>query len=447
MNERNHMYRANRRWACPGLYRMPVSADGGICRIKLNLGRILPEQMHQLADLAEKFGNGIIEATTRANLQLRGVSEENAVALADSLVSIGLGPLVKAGDDIRNVMVNPTAGFDKNSVIKTVPIAEELSHQLQMNCSYQSLSPKFSFLLDGGESCAVLDHVNDIWLSATDNGTAFAFGVASCPPVNAHDLPAIGKVRSEHALDVVFALLDSLIATRNNNSAIERMKHWVNDCGREDILKSITTRLHSIEPAMDFRRSCALSHKDLGIHETAISGCFYLGIKTPFGRFTPQIMRDIADCWIGKTHKEPLHFTPWQSVLLPNCTIEEAQYFAQVFRQKGLITTSSDVFANIICCAGAPGCASGLANVQADAMKLAAELKATSFVPVHLTGCAKSCSATRAFNATLVAQAEGLYDLYFADKDASSKFGQLAARNIPVKTAATFLKSSSKTAC
>lgn len=64
--------------------------DGGICRIKLDGGSISADQADAVAEAAERFAGGAIEATNRANLQIRGIGEQSA-ALIDSLLAAGLG--------------------------------------------------------------------------------------------------------------------------------------------------------------------------------------------------------------------------------------------------------------------------------------------------------------------------------------------------------------------
>ena len=59
--------------ACPGLLRIVPALDGGICRIKLAGGSITVAQACAVADAAQRYAGGVIEATNRANLQIRGV--------------------------------------------------------------------------------------------------------------------------------------------------------------------------------------------------------------------------------------------------------------------------------------------------------------------------------------------------------------------------------------
>ncbi|MGI2232337.1 precorrin-3B synthase, partial [Burkholderia vietnamiensis] len=72
--------------------RVVAAADGGLCRIKLPGGRLAAAQARAIADAARRYGSGLIDATNRANLQLRGIRDGAAAPLAGALLDAGLGP-------------------------------------------------------------------------------------------------------------------------------------------------------------------------------------------------------------------------------------------------------------------------------------------------------------------------------------------------------------------
>lgn len=53
-----------------------MSGDGLIVRIRPRLGRLTREQSLGLCALSQSEGNGILDLTSRANLQMRGVQQE-----------------------------------------------------------------------------------------------------------------------------------------------------------------------------------------------------------------------------------------------------------------------------------------------------------------------------------------------------------------------------------
>ncbi|MEO6855833.1 MAG: hypothetical protein ABI410_07150, partial [Rhodoferax sp.] len=62
---------------CPGALRPMLSGDGLVVRVRPYAGRLTPAQAAGIAALARQHGNGMLDLTSRANLQLRGVHPES----------------------------------------------------------------------------------------------------------------------------------------------------------------------------------------------------------------------------------------------------------------------------------------------------------------------------------------------------------------------------------
>ena len=61
-----------------------MSGDGLLVRVKPAYGLLDAADLTCLADLSDQFGNGVLDLTSRANLQIRGVSEQGHPALLSS---------------------------------------------------------------------------------------------------------------------------------------------------------------------------------------------------------------------------------------------------------------------------------------------------------------------------------------------------------------------------
>src|SRR5258707_6689461 len=97
---------------CPGALRPMLSGDGLIVRIRPFCGAFSLEQARGLADLARRLGNGHIDLTRRANLQLRGLVEEGLPELHAALGELDLVDPDAETEATRNLMVAPLAGLD-----------------------------------------------------------------------------------------------------------------------------------------------------------------------------------------------------------------------------------------------------------------------------------------------------------------------------------------------
>src|SRR5262249_46491112 len=71
--------------------RPSVQRDGLLLRVPLVGGRLNADQLGCLADVAIRYGNGIVELTNRGNLQLRGLAQPNLQTVFEVCRAVGLG--------------------------------------------------------------------------------------------------------------------------------------------------------------------------------------------------------------------------------------------------------------------------------------------------------------------------------------------------------------------
>ncbi|MBB4094291.1 precorrin-3B synthase [Brucella pecoris] len=425
------LVQSDRRNACPGLSRMVMAKDGAIARIKLRLGRLSADQARSIATIAERFNAGAIELSIRSNIQLRGIAPKHWENIVAALHEAGLGADSPGADDIRNVMVSPTAGIDRGQICNVTELATSLLAMLQANEVFYALSPKFSLQVDGGENCAMISHPGDIWLSAID-GETFAFGFASSP-----DKPALGAIEAQHALPFIEALLHCFL----RHGGFARMKHLFEIISQSEFLAGLNRELpFPIHPANDWKRKALTPSSHLG-NNLQSDGSFYVGAMPLLGRLTPYQLTELAN--LSDSGKHELRLTPWQGVILPHMSAAQTTEITEKLRSLDLATTVDAPHARLRACSGSNGCASALADTQTDGEELASHL-ACGTTSIHITGCAKSCAALAPLPHTLLARSAGRYDLYTQDtfpKDGAgpSRFGRLLATDITIDEAARLL--------
>ena len=432
LNERP-MSTAIRPSACPGLLRIVQAVDGGICRIKLAGGVISAAQACAVAQAAERYAGGVIEATNRANLQIRGIGAQHS-ALIGELLAAGLGPTTAAGDDVRNLMLSPTAGIDRQQLIDTRPLAEQILGTLQSHPRFHQLSAKFAVQLDGGEALAMLEHHHDLWLAAFEQAgePRLAFGLAGCPV----DKP-LASVALDEGHSLVVAVLELFLDLARPEQT--RMRHLLADYSAAELLLQLATRLTApLLSVADWRRPGASGLLHIGTYPQVEPGRVYVGAVTALGRLDPNVLRgaaQLASEWGDGT----LRFTPWQSLLLPNLRAADAPEVTRRLAQLGLLCSADQALAQLVACTGSSGCAKGLAETKGDALQLAEQLQRHGHpLNVHLSGCSRSCACAHVAPATLLAVAPGRYDLYFRDA-AQPGFGTLHARNLSIEAAGALL--------
>lgn len=428
--------------ACPGLFRIVPARDGGICRLKIPLGQLSSDQARAIAAAAGQFGNGGIDVTNRANLQLRGISPTHEMPLIAALLEAGLGPTRPEADDIRNVMVSPTAGIDPAQKIDALPLARDLLDRLQSNDRYAALSPKFCIQVDGGESVAAVDHPHDIWLASID-GERLALGIAGCPPVEVDDAISFVVVDTEQAGDVVAAALDLFLEHAAGDADIKRMRNLLARMTREQFFDRLSQKvaLHRDVTVASWRRQTPAFLGHVGVRAQRQDGFVLVGAVPPLGRLSPGTLVQLAD--VADRHGDgSLRLTPWQSVLVPSIRRDNATGAVRGLEAAGFVCDPDRPLASIVACSGATGCASGMSDTKADAVRLAQALRSGDKLPglVHFTGCAKSCASAGVADFTLLASAPGTYALYRKSAAGPDKFGQTIDGKVSVEQAGTYLR-------
>src|SRR4051812_1435132 len=179
----------NFRWRFHGLFYVAPNQNSFMCRLRLPNGILNHWQFAGIADLADAYGGGYAHVTTRANLQIREIAAENAVAVLEGIQDLGLCARGAGADNIRNVTGSPTAGIDAQELIDTRPLARAWHFHILNDRSLYGLPRKFNVAFDGAGRAAGLEDTNDIAVAAVaaaagfevDPGTRSRLGIGGLP--------------------------------------------------------------------------------------------------------------------------------------------------------------------------------------------------------------------------------------------------------------------------
>lgn len=379
---------------CPGALTPMESGDGLLLRAKVVGARLSLTQASEIAAIALGCGNGRIDLSQRAQLQIRGVSETTLAAAQARLKSIGLLALNAATESRLNIVASPltnSASFDANE------IAARLARAIAEDHALESLPGKFLFLVDDGSAPGLRDVGADIRLEA--RGAQFAVVLDG-----ARDKAVIASPAA--AIDAAVALARAFTQLRAGRAfELRRMRALVEAMGAEPLLRASGL---TFEPYSSTCRQSALSDL-LGARE--IGENFFAGFAAPFGRFLAQDFADLADA-VSKEGANELRLTPWRAILAPTRSLEQAVRIAAAARALGFIVDAGDARLAIAACPGAPECsqAKGPTRIGLDAIAGAAKMLSHGGIGAHVSGCAKGCAKPSATPLTLVANG-GLFDL------------------------------------
>ena len=379
---------------CPGALTPMQSGDGLLLRAKIIGSKLSLTQAGEIAAIALDCGNGRIDLSQRAQLQIRGVTETTLAAAQARLKSIGLLALDAATESRLNIVASPLAGsasFDANE------ITARLARAIAEDQALELLPGKFLFLVDDGSAPGLRDVGADIRLEA--QGAQFAV-----MPDGARDQAVVASPAA--AIDAALSLARAFINLRAGRAfELRRMRALIDAMGAEPLLRA--SGLKS-EPYSSSCRQAALSDL-LGARE--IGENFFAGFAAPFGRFLARDFADLAKV-ISEEGAKELRLTPWRAILAPTRSREQAARISEAARSLGFIVDAGDARLAIAACPGAPECsqAKGPTRIDLDAIAAAAKALSRGGIGAHVSGCAKGCAKPSATPLTLVANG-GLFDL------------------------------------
>ncbi len=391
-----------------GLFYVAPAQNAFMCRLRMPNGILSAHQLAGLADLAERFGGGYADVTTRANLQIREIAATQALDLLTAVQDLGLSSRGSGADNIRNLTGSPTAGIDPQELIDTRPLARELHHHILQHRELYGLPRKFNIAFDGGGQVSVLEDTNDIGFAAVavEDGAGAPAGVyfrLQLGGITGHgDFARDAGVllRPQDCLPVAVAVLRVFIAEGDRTDRRRaRLKYVLDRIGLERFLAETETLLPApltrLPLAACRPRAAIVKHGHIGIHPQRQPGLCYIGVVLPVGRLSAAQMRGLAA--LARRHGSgTIRLTVWQNLLLSDIPEDAVDRATAEIAALGLDWRASNLRGALVACTGNTGCKFAATDTKGQALALARDLENRLVldqpVNIHLTGCPHSCA-------------------------------------------------------
>lgn len=386
-----------------------ASGDGLILRVKPHGGALSLAQARGIAEVSRRWGNGALDLTSRANLQIRGLSEATLDEALGALGAVRLLDRDAAAEAVRNVVSSPLAGLDPDVTFDIRPAVAALEGRLAQEASLQDLPPKFGFVVDDGGSLGLDDVPADIRFEALlSQGGAAAFaitlGTASEPR---------GMCEVDGLAEAATALAHQVIAAHLEHPEILHMRHLV----RRDGAAAVFARAGLLTLA-SFRETRRRTGNKFGL---LLDGDGYVGVAAAFGRLEAAQLEVLVSA-AAEAGVAELRLTPWRALLALGSSREARQNLRRTCAAVGLIVDADESRLAVAACPGTPGCHRGSTPVLGHAGRLAARLGPSMLqrgITLHVSGCGKGCAHAGQAAFTMVGH-DGLYDIVIAGRAADA---------------------------
>ena len=345
---------------CPTTRQPMMSGDGLLVRVKPAFGRLDAKALICLADLSDQYGNGVLDLTSRANLQIRGISEQAYPALLSSLQTAALaGVNLKANQ--LNLALAPFTGENSlgwRCADYLYAAADDLPE----------LPAKFGFSVDCGEKRYLTKESADLFIEAASGSEVL--------------LRCAGST-------------DGLVTDEANLlTSVRLILDWYLDL-QAGAPETPPVRMRKLLEAHDppYGATGHLPHAPE--HQLAVGPSAGIHIiAAPYGQLTAADLRQLAAA------NSSVQITTGRMMIVETLPGPDSH----------LITTPEDKRLSVEVCPGAPHCPSASVRTRDLADRLVRGGAWSGGKTLHISGCAKGCAAPEARDICIVGR-DGRFDI------------------------------------
>lgn len=303
----------------------PQEQGNFMFRIKIPGGRINLKQADLIAWIAETYGHGFVDLTTRQAVQYHWIPFVKLPELFGQLNEVGLTTAGAEGDITRNVVDNPLSGIDPNELFDTRETVLQVYERFQGNRDYSNLPRKFKISINSNIYNAGNAEINDLALipatKAIDGQTVQGFNVKIGGGLGM--VPYLGLSTNIFVTpDQVADLAEVVVQLYRDNGprrsrAKARLKFLIQDWGINKFEAAIREQLPDLETAGHSEvRGWSNGGSALGIHEQAQKGYYYVGVSVPTGRINAADFKAFID--IARQYgRDEIRFDHEQNLIIP----------------------------------------------------------------------------------------------------------------------------------
>ncbi|MEI6033362.1 MAG: nitrite/sulfite reductase [Verrucomicrobiae bacterium] len=387
-----------------GVYRQkPKDSGYFLMRTKVPGGRITGEQATALSAVADEYGHGLCDITTRQTIQFHWIRIQDVPDIFDRLERVGLTTSGACGDVTRNVVGCPVSGLNPEEILDATPQLLEISRNMTSNREFSNLPRKFKIAISG---CQIHCHQPDIncvgffglvGAGGAGYGVKVGGGLSSAPHL-AQVLPV--WIAPELAWPVTKALCeifrDEGYRTKRSHA---RFKFLVADWGPEKILAEVERRLGIRLPAHEnfvFPRDQETDH--LGIRPQKQAGFSWVGICLSGGRLRDGVLAKTSA--LAKKYcapgKDEIRLTNKQNLIIPFVPDSRLASMKAEMDAAGLVYGPSNFRKGCVSCTGREFCNLAVVETKNRMISLVGQLENQSGgcrenIRIHFSGCPSSC--------------------------------------------------------
>jgi ferredoxin-nitrite reductase len=396
-------------------------------RLKVPNGIVNSDQMRFYADSVEKYGEefGVVDITTRQNIQLRGVKIEDAPDIIDGFHARNQTSFQSALDNVRNMVGSPLAGIDDKELVDTRELCNAINDLVSLdpetgtrgNPRWGNLPRKFNIAISGSRDDYAHTHINDIGLQPVAHAETGVMGfnvvLGGYMSIKRVAESVDSKMWIPADRNSVVTLCEAILRIfRDEGDRKDRQKArlmWlVEKYGVDEFKAEVLKEMDSYNRGVTVDNTQPLDTSPFerrslhGIHKQPQEGKCRVGVLVPSGRLSQSECRTIADM-ADKYSDGEIRLTVEQNIILPN--VDESET-ANILAEPAFGPDSrfkinpGRIEGNVVTCTGAQFCSLAMIETKTNAEEVGKKLEELVTVDrdirIHWTGCPNSCGQVQA---------------------------------------------------
>lgn len=370
-------------------------------RVRITNGQATSSQFRLLADVARRLGNGVLDLTTRQQIQLRAIQIKDVPQIFQALRGVDLTSLQTGMDNIRNVNCCPLAGLTAAELFDASPVGSEYTEMFLNNKEFSNLPRKFNVTITGCLENCTHSETQDLGMTPAVRrfdkipgfnvmlgGKMGSGGMTIAQPLDVFvEPPEAARLAAE------ITLLFRDEGPREQRTKA-RLAFLVQDWGIDRFRAALEERWgRPLERSQqDARVSSQTDH--LGVHPQKLPGLDSVGLCVPTGRLSSENLEDLARLADAYGTGE-VRLTTGQNVILINVAEAKVPELLSEPLLKEFPLDPHPFFRGLVTCTGTDYCNLALIETKRIGRSLAGSM-AKQFpqgVPatMHWSGCPAGC--------------------------------------------------------
>jgi ferredoxin-nitrite reductase len=381
-----------------GLYHDKPKIGTFMLRVKIPAGILTPAKLRAIGEVANRYGRGDAELTTRQCIQLHWLELAALPDVFADLEAAGITSAGGCGDTVRNITGCPVSGLAADELFDSTPVLDAATAEFYGNPAWANLPRKHKYSIASCPDRCNAPEINCVSLvgvvrEGRDGYAVLVGGGLSSVPRIARDLGIF--IPKEEAVEIIGAVTSvwSEDLKYRMSRVKARLKFMVDDVGADGMRERVEAKLGRALERFELPPADVQPSGHIGVHAQKQAGLAYIGVPVRLGLTSGDQLIALAE--LVQDIGGDVRITRQQNVVVTG--VRDVPAALERLTEIGLPLDVNELWAGSIACTGEPHCNFSVGETKTRLQELVEHLEQTfgpqvSDLRLHLDGCPHACA-------------------------------------------------------